>query len=217
MTPIREILAASPVMPVIVLDRLDDAVPLAEALVSGGIRVLEVTLRTPVALDCVRAIRAAVPHAIVGVGTITTIADMNAARAAGAQFGVSPGTTPSLLAHAATSGFPFLPGSMTPADVMRALDAGFTAMKLFPARQAGGIEMLKALGGPFPQVMFCPTGGIDADSATAYLALPNVACVGGSWLSPAALVANKDWAEIRRRATAAAQLKPLNGLDATPP
>ena len=217
MTPIREILAASPVMPVIVLDRLDDAVPLAEALVSGGIRVLEVTLRTPVALDCVRAIRAAVPHAIVGVGTITNIADMNAARAAGAQFGVSPGTTPGLLAHAATSGFPFLPGSMTPSDVMRALDAGFTAMKLFPARQAGGIEMLKALGGPFPQVMFCPTGGIDADSATAYLALPNVACVGGSWLSPAALVANKDWAEIRRRATAAAQLKPLNGLDATPP
>ena len=217
MTPIREILAASPVMPVIVLDRLDDAVPLAEALVSGGIRVLEVTLRTPVALDCVRAIRAAVPHAIVGVGTITTIADMNAARAAGAQFGVSPGTTSGLLAHAAASAFPFLPGSMTPADVMRALEAGFTAMKLFPARQAGGIEMLKALGGPFPQVMFCPTGGIDADSATAYLALPNVACVGGSWLSPAALVANKDWAEIRRRATAAAQLKPLNGLDATPP
>ena len=217
MTPIREILAASPVMPVIVLDRLDDAVPLAEALVSGGIRVLEVTLRTPVALDCVRAIRAAVPHAIVGVGTITTIADMNAARAAGAQFGVSPGTTPGLLAHAAASAFPFLPGSMTPADVMRALDAGFTAMKLFPARQAGGIEMLKALGGPFPQVIFCPTGGIDADSAAAYLALPNVACVGGSWLSPAALVANKDWAEIRRRATAAAQLKPLNGLDATPP
>ena len=217
MTPIREILAASPVMPVIVLDRLDDAVPLAEALVGGGIRVLEVTLRTPVALDCVRAIRAAVPHAIVGVGTITTIADMNAAREAGASFGVSPGTTPGLLAHAATSGFPFLPGSMTPADVMRALDAGFTAMKLFPARQAGGIEMLKALGGPFPQVIFCPTGGIDADSAAAYLALPNVACVGGSWLSPAALVANKDWAEIRRRATAAAQLKPLNGLDATPP
>ena len=210
MTSIRDILAASPVMPVIVLDRLDDAVPLAEALVSGGIRVLEITLRTPVALDCVRAIRAAVPLAIVGVGTITTLADMNAARAAGAQFGVSPGTTPDLLAHAATSGFPFLPGSMTPSDVMRALDAGFTAMKLFPARQAGGVEMLKALGGPFPQVMFCPTGGIDADSAATYLALPNVACVGGSWLSPATLVASKDWGEIRRRAAAAAQLKQLN-------
>ena len=140
-------------------------------------------------------------------GTITNVADMNAARDAGAQFGVSPGTTRELLAHAATSGFPFLPGSMTPSDVMRALDAGFTAMKLFPARQAGGIEMLKALGGPFPQVVFCPTGGIDAESAAAYLALPNVACVGGSWLSPAALVASKNWDEIRRRAAAATLLK----------
>ncbi len=206
MIPIREILSTSPVMPVIVLDRVGDAIPLADALVSGGIRVLEITLRTPAALGCVRAIRAAVPHAIVGVGTITNIADMNAARDAGAQFGVSPGTTRALLAHASTSGFPFLPGSMTPSDAMRALDAGFTAMKLFPARQAGGVEMLKALGGPFPQVMFCPTGGIDADSAGAYLALPNVACVGGSWLSPAALIANKDWNEISRRAQAAALL-----------
>ena len=206
MTSIREILAASPVMPVIVLDRVDDAVPLAEALLSGGIRVLEVTLRTPAALDSVRAIRAAVPRAIVGVGTITNIADMNAAREAGALFGVSPGTSPALLSHAATSGFPFLPGSMTPSDVMRALDAGFNAMKLFPARQAGGVEMLKALGGPFPQVMFCPTGGIDAGSAAAYLALPNVACVGGSWLAPTALIANKDWGEISRRAQAAALL-----------
>ena len=221
MIPIREILAASPVMPVIVLDRVDDAVPLAEALVSGGIRVLEVTLRTPAALDCVRAIRAAVPNAIVGVGTITDIAGMNGAREAGAMFGVSPGTTPQLLAHAASEGFPFLPGSMTPSDVMRALDAGFTAMKLFPAKQAGGIDMLKALGGPFPQVVFCPTGGIDADSASAYLALPNVACVGGSWLSPAALVAAKDWDEIRRRARAAAlftrHFTTQNQLDLTSP
>ncbi|MBL0122317.1 MAG: bifunctional 4-hydroxy-2-oxoglutarate aldolase/2-dehydro-3-deoxy-phosphogluconate aldolase [Betaproteobacteria bacterium] len=219
--PIREILAASPVMPVIVLDRVGDAIPLADALVSGGIRVLEVTLRTPAALGCVRAIRAAVPHAIVGVGTITNIAEMNAARDAGAQFGVSPGTTRSLLAHASTSGFPFLPGSMTPSDVMRALDAGFTAMKLFPARQAGGVEMLKALGGPFPQVVFCPTGGIDADSAAAYLALPNVACVGGSWLSPAALIAEKNWDEISRRAQAAAllskHLAKNNPLDTTTP
>ena len=210
MTPIREILAASPVMPVIVLDRVEDAVPLAEALVSGSIRVLEVTMRTSAALDCVRAIRAAVPNAIVGVGTITNIADMNAAREAGAMFGVSPGTTPALLSHAATSGFPFLPGSMTPSDVMRALDAGFTAMKLFPAQQAGGIAMLKALGGPFPQVTFCPTGGIDADSAAAFLALPNVACVGGSWLSPAALIASKSWSEIQKRAEAASRLKTSN-------
>jgi len=207
MTPIRDILAASPVMPVIVLDRVDDAVPLAKALVSGGIRVLEVTMRTAVALDCVRAIRAAVPDAIVGVGTITSIADMDAAREAGAAFGVSPGTTSALLAHAAKMAFPFLPGTMTPSDVMRALDADFSAMKLFPAKQAGGVEMLKALAGPFPHVMFCPTGGVDVESASSYLALPNVACVGGSWLAPAALVANKDWNEITHRAQAASRLK----------
>jgi 2-dehydro-3-deoxyphosphogluconate aldolase/(4S)-4-hydroxy-2-oxoglutarate aldolase len=193
-------------MPVIVLDRVDDAVPLAEALMSGGIRVLEVTMRTPAALDSVRAIRAALPDALVGVGTITSVADLDSARAAGARFGVSPGTTPDLLAHARGWSFPFLPGVMTPSDVMRAIEAGFAAMKLFPARQAGGVEMLKALGGPFPQVRFCPTGGIDADSAASYLALPNVVCVGGSWLSPPALVARKDWTEIRRRAEAAAQL-----------
>lgn len=203
---IREILFASPVMPVIVLERIADAVPLAKALVSGGIRVLEITLRTAVALDCVRAIRAAVPDAIVGVGTITHLVDMNAAREAGAMFGVSPGATVELLADANTSTFPFLPGTMTPSDVMRALDAGFTAMKLFPAKQAGGIDMLKALGGPFPQVMFCPTGGIDADSAADYLSLANVACVGGSWLAPAELIANNRWDEISRRAEAASQL-----------
>ncbi len=198
-------------MPVIVLDRVDDAVPLAEALMSGGIRVLEVTMRTPAALDSVRAIRAALPDALVGVGTITNVADLEAARAAGARFGVSPGTTPDLLAHARGWNFPFLPGVMTPSDVMRAIEAGFAAMKLFPARQAGGVEMLKALGGPFPQVRFCPTGGIDADSAASYLALPNVVCVGGSWLSPPALVATRDWGQIRRRAEAAAQLARNSG------
>ncbi|TFG87735.1 MAG: bifunctional 4-hydroxy-2-oxoglutarate aldolase/2-dehydro-3-deoxy-phosphogluconate aldolase [Chromatiales bacterium] len=211
MTSIIEIMAASPVMPVIVLDRVDDAVPLAKALMSGGIRVLEVTMRTPAALDSVRAIRAALPDALVGVGTITNVADLEAARAAGARFGVSPGTTPDLLAHARGWNFPFLPGVMTPSDVMRAIEAGFAAMKLFPARQAGGVEMLKALGGPFPQVRFCPTGGIDADSAASYLALPNVVCVGGSWLSPPALVATRDWGQIRRRAEAAAQLARNSG------
>lgn len=203
---IRDILAASPVMPVIVLERVDDAVPLAEALVGGGIRVLEVTLRTPVALDCVRAIRAMVPDAIVGVGTITCIAEFDAAREAGAAFGVSPGSTPALLAHIAASGMPFLPGCMTPSDVMRAMEAGFSAVKLFPAKQAGAIEMLKAMGGPLPGVMFCPTGGIDANSAPDYLALPNVACVGGSWLAPANLIAARDWPAIRVRAVAAAAL-----------
>lgn len=206
MKSIREILSASPVMPVIVLDHVADAVPLAQALVAGGIRVLEVTMRTPAALDCVRAIRAAVPEAIVGVGTISNVADFNAAREAGAVFGVSPGATAALLAKASASDLPFLPGVMTPSDVMNALAAGFTAMKLFPAKQAGGIDMLKAIGGPFPQVIFCPTGGIDAESASQYLALPNVACVGGSWLAPAALVADKNWGEIQRRAEQACKL-----------
>lgn len=207
MMSIREILAASPVMPVIVLDHVADAVPLARSLVAGGIRVLEVTLRTPVALDCIRAIRAAVPDAIVGVGTITTASDLDAARAAGAAFGVSPGATPAVLARANETGMAFLPGVMTPSDVMNALAAGFDAMKLFPARQAGGIDMLKALGGPFPGVTFCPTGGIDAASAPAYLALTNVACVGGSWLAPAPLVKQGNWVEIERLARAASALK----------
>lgn len=207
MMSIREILAASPVMPVIVLDHVDDAVPLARSLVAGGIRVLEVTLRTPVALDCIRAIRAAVPDAIVGVGTITTASDLDAARAAGAAFGVSPGATPAVLARANETGMAFLPGVMTPSDVMNALAAGFDAMKLFPARQAGGIDMLKALGGPFPGVTFCPTGGIDAASAPAYLALTNVACVGGSWLAPAPLVKQGNWVEIEGLARAASALK----------
>ncbi len=207
MMSIREILAASPVMPVIVLDHVADAVPLARSLVAGGMRVLEVTLRTPVALDCIRAIRAAVPDAIVGVGTITTASDLDAARAAGAAFGVSPGATPAVLARANETGMAFLPGVMTPSDVMNALAAGFDAMKLFPARQAGGIDMLKALGGPFPGVTFCPTGGIDAASAPAYLALTNVACVGGSWLAPAPLVKQGNWAEIERLARAASALK----------
>ena len=207
MMSIREILAASPVMPVIVLDHVDDAVPLARSLVAGGIRVLEVTLRTPVALDCIRAIRAAVPDAIVGVGTITTASDLDAARAAGAAFGVSPGATPAVLARANETGMAFLPGVMTPSDVMIVLAAGFNAMKLFPARQAGGIDMLKALGGPFPGVTFCPTGGIDAASAPAYLALTNVACVGGSWLAPAPLVKQGNWVEIEGLARAASALK----------
>jgi 2-dehydro-3-deoxyphosphogluconate aldolase/(4S)-4-hydroxy-2-oxoglutarate aldolase len=197
---------ASPVMPVIVLDNIDHAVPLARALVAGGIRVLEVTLRTPVALDCVRAIRGAVPDAIVGVGTITSAADLDAARAAGAAFGVSPGHTPDLLARIRDCQFPFLPGVMTPSEVMRVMEAGFTAMKLFPARQAGGIDMLKAIGGPLPQALFCPTGGIDAQGAANFLTLKNVACVGGSWLAPTALVAAHDWSAIEQLARAAASL-----------
>ena len=204
---IRDVMRASPVMPVIVLDRVADAVPLARALVAGGIRVLEVTLRTAAALESVRAIRAEVPEALVGVGTITTPAELDAAQAAGAVFGVSPGASPALLRAIAASGLPFLPGVMTPSEVIAARDAGFEAMKLFPAAQAGGIGMLKALAGPFPSLVFCPTGGIDVGSAPAFLALPNVLCVGGSWLAPKALVEAGDWAAIERIACAAAALR----------
>ncbi|HET7796921.1 bifunctional 4-hydroxy-2-oxoglutarate aldolase/2-dehydro-3-deoxy-phosphogluconate aldolase [Nevskia sp.] len=204
---IVDILKAGPVMPVIVLNELRDAVPLARALIGGGIRVLEVTLRTPVALDSVRAIRAAVPEAIVGVGTVTTSEDLLAAITAGAQFGVSPAATPALLDAVRKSGLPFLPGTMTPSEVLAARDAGFRALKLFPAAPAGGIPLLKALGSVFSDVLFCPTGGIDAASAHGYLALPNVACVGGSWLAPPAMIAAGDWAGITDLARAAGRLR----------
>ena len=203
---IRSIMRASPVMPVMVLEDVATAMPLAQALVRGGIKVLEITMRTPVALDCVRAICKALPDVIMGVGTIVSPADLDAAVAA---FGVSPGVTDALLAYAAEKNFALLPGVMTPSDVMRALQHGYTALKLFPAQQAGGIGMLKALGGPFPQVLFCPTGGIDAKTAPDFLALKNVACVGGSWLAPADLVAAGDWAGIEALARAAAALKSI--------
>jgi len=204
---ILEIMRASPVMPVIVLNDVAHAVPLARALVAGGIRVLEVTMRTPAALDCVCAISAEVPEAIIGVGTIKNSSDLNAAIKAGAQFGVSPGTTPALLAAIRESALPFLPGTMTPSNVMSVVDAGFHAMKLFPAQQAGGIGMLKALGSVFADVQFCPTGGITATTAAEYLALPNVACVGGSWLAPAAMIENENWQVITRLAKEAHSLK----------
>ena len=194
-------------MPVIVLSDIRHAVPLAQALVDGGVRVLEVTMRTSIALDCVRAIRAAVPEAIVGVGTVTSPDDVLAAITAGAQFGVSPGATPALLDAINKSGLPFLPGTMTPSEVLAARDAGFRALKLFPAQPAGGIPLLKALASVFSDVLFCPTGGIDAASAHGYLALPNVACVGGSWLAPPAMVAAGDWAGITELARAAGRLR----------
>jgi len=204
---IVDILKDGPVMPVIVLNELKHAVPLARALVAGGIRVLEVTMRTPIALDCVRAIRAAVPDAIVGVGTVTGPDDVLAAITAGAQFGVSPGATPALLDAINKSGLPFLPGTMTPSEVLAARDAGFRALKLFPAAPAGGIPLLKALASVFADVLFCPTGGIDAASAHGYLALPNVACVGGSWLAPQSLIAAGDWDGITELAKAAGRLR----------
>ena len=191
-----ELMRIGPVIPVIVIDRIETAVPLARALVAGGVRVLELTLRTPVALAAVEAIANEVEGAIVGVGTITRAQDFDAAIKAGALFGVSPGLTPELIAAAKDSGLPLLPGVMTPSDVIAARAAGFAQLKLFPAQQAGGIGMLKALGGPFPDVTFCPTGGISAATAAEFLALPNVACVGGSWLTPADAVAAGDWDRI---------------------
>jgi 2-dehydro-3-deoxyphosphogluconate aldolase/(4S)-4-hydroxy-2-oxoglutarate aldolase len=203
---VLEVMRTGPVIPVIVIDVLDRAVPLARALVAGGVRVLEVTLRTPVALDAVRAISREIDEAIVGVGTITRPEDFDRAIEAGASFGVSPGLTPELTKAARASGLPLLPGVMTPSDVIAARAAGFTELKLFPAQQAGGVDMLKALAGPFPDVTFCPTGGISAATARDFLALSNVACVGGSWLTPADLVAAGNWSAITALARYAATL-----------
>ncbi|WP_374358415.1 bifunctional 4-hydroxy-2-oxoglutarate aldolase/2-dehydro-3-deoxy-phosphogluconate aldolase [Chitinimonas sp.] len=204
---IRDIMRASPVMPVIVIDRLDDAVPLARALVAGGIRVLEVTLRTAVALNAIKAIADAVPDAIVGVGTVTRPEQFAQVKSAGAVFAVTPGLTAELAAAAKAADMPLLPGVMTPSEVIAARAAGFDAMKLFPAEQAGGLGMLKALAGPFADVLFCPTGGVSLHSAPQFLALPNVGCVGGSWLVPKDKVASGDWQAISALAREAAALR----------
>ncbi|SFZ77897.1 2-dehydro-3-deoxyphosphogluconate aldolase / (4S)-4-hydroxy-2-oxoglutarate aldolase [Chitinimonas taiwanensis DSM 18899] len=204
---IRDIMRASPVMPVIVIDRVEDAVPLAQALVAGGIRVLEVTLRTAAALESIQAIAAAVPDAIVGVGTVTKPEQFAQVKAAGARFAVTPGLTDELAEAAKAAGIPLLPGVMTPSEVIAALAHGFDAMKLFPAEQAGGLGMLKALGGPFANVLFCPTGGVTLESAPRFLALPNVACVGGSWLVPKDKVAAGEWHVVTQLAREAAALK----------
>ncbi len=207
MNSIRDIMRASPVMPVIVIDRLDDAVPLARALVAGGIRVLEVTLRTAVALNAIKAIADAVPDAIVGVGTVTRPEQFAQVKSAGAVFAVTPGLTAELAAAAKAADMPLLPGVMTPSEVIAARAAGFDAMKLFPAEQAGGLGMLKALAGPFADVLFCPTGGVSLHSAPQFLALPNVGCVGGSWLVPKDKVASGDWQAISALAREAAALR----------
>jgi 2-dehydro-3-deoxyphosphogluconate aldolase/(4S)-4-hydroxy-2-oxoglutarate aldolase len=204
---VLEVMHIGPVIPVIVIEELAQAVPLAKALVAGGVRVLEVTLRTAAGLEAIRVISREVPEAVVGVGTITCPEDFTEALAAGARFGVSPGLTPVLIEAARTSGLPLLPGVMTPSDVIAAQLAGFRELKLFPAQQAGGIGMLKALAGPFPDVTFCPTGGVSAETAPEYLALPNVACVGGSWLTPKAALAASDWDAITVLAKKASALR----------
>jgi len=206
LTPL-EVLAAGPVMPVVVIDDPAMAVPLARALVAGGIRAIEMTLRTPGALEAVRAIADEVPDAIPGVGTVLTAADLDAAIAAGARFAISPGATPALLAAARAGGLPYIPAIATASELMAAMAAGFSVCKFFPAAQAGGVEALKSLAGPFPHARFCPTGGIDAASAPAYLALPSVVCVGGSWIAPRAAIAAGDFTTIERLARAAAALR----------
>jgi 2-dehydro-3-deoxyphosphogluconate aldolase/(4S)-4-hydroxy-2-oxoglutarate aldolase len=204
---IIEIMRTGPVIPVIVIERPEHAVSIAKALVEGGVSVLEVTLRTPFALRAIEAIATHVEGALVGVGTITRAEDFDAALGAGARFGVSPGLTPALVDAAHASGLPLLPGAMTPSDVIAARAAGYTELKLFPAQQAGGIGMLKALAGPFPDVTFCPTGGVTLASAPDFLSLPNVACVGGSWLTPREAVFAGDWSRITRLAREASALR----------
>lgn len=203
----REIMFASPVMPVLVIEKLEYAIPLAQALCKGGIRVLEVTLRTPVALDAVRAIAEHVPEAIVGVGTVVTPAQFTQAREAGARFAVSPGFTAELGKAANWLGMPYLPGVFTPSEAMLAMSLGYDALKLYPAKQAGGAAMLKALAGPLPQLVFCPSGGVSEETAPELLSLPNVACVGGSWLTPQSAIAAGDWQAIEQRARNAALLR----------
>ena len=202
-----DLVAYGPVIPVIVINRLEDAVPLAQALVDGGVRVLEVTLRTPVALKCMEAIARSVPGAIVGAGTVRNAADARAAKDAGCQFAVSPGYLSSVGAVCREIDLPLLPGVASGSEVMQANADGLFFLKFFPAMQAGGIPMLKALGGPFTDVVFCPTGGITLESAPQFLALPNVKVCGGSWLTPADAVAAGDWARITRLARQASALR----------
>lgn len=197
---IEEIISAAPVMPVLVIHELAHAVPLARALVAGGIEVLEVTLRTPIAMDAVAAIVKDLPNAVVGVGTLTRPEQFSEAAEAGAQFAVSPGLTQVMLNGCTESGMPYLPGVFTPSEVMTARNIGFEYLKLFPAQQAGGPGMLKALAGPFPELKFCPTGGVDEENFREYLALDNVASVGGQWLAPPELVATADWEAITQLA-----------------
>ncbi|MET7380494.1 bifunctional 4-hydroxy-2-oxoglutarate aldolase/2-dehydro-3-deoxy-phosphogluconate aldolase [Streptomyces sp. NPDC005526] len=200
------VLDLAPVVPVVVLDDAADAVPLARALVAGGLPAIEVTLRTPGALDGIRAVAGAVPEAVVGAGTVISPGQVPDCVAAGARFLVSPGWTDALLEAMRASGVPFLPGVSTTTEVVALLERGVREMKFFPAQAAGGTAYLKSLSGPLPQARFCPTGGIGPDTAPAYLALPNVGCVGGSWMLPPDAVAARDWSRIERLARAAAGL-----------
>ena len=201
----RRICALAPIIPVLVIKDAAHAVPLARALVAGGLPVLEVTLRTPCALEAIRAM-AEVPGGVVGAGTLLTPADVTAAKAAGARFGVSPGLTEPLVRACQDEGLALLPGCVTASEVMRAMDWGYSTLKFFPAESSGGAAAVKALGGPLPQVGFCPTGGISLKNARDYLSLPNVLCAGGSWVAPEAMMIADDWAGIEALAAEAAAL-----------
>jgi 2-dehydro-3-deoxyphosphogluconate aldolase/(4S)-4-hydroxy-2-oxoglutarate aldolase len=204
---ISAIAALAPVIPVLTVERVADAVPLARALVKGGLPVLEVTLRTGVALEALAAIAREVPEAVIGAGTVLDETRLKEAMAAGARFGVSPGCTPSLARAVREAGLPFLPGVATVSEAMALREQGFGLLKFFPADVAGGTAWLKAVAAPLAGMRFCPTGGIGIETAPGYLALPNVACVGGSWVAPRDAVAAGDWPRVERLAAAAAILK----------
>ncbi|MCE8517793.1 bifunctional 4-hydroxy-2-oxoglutarate aldolase/2-dehydro-3-deoxy-phosphogluconate aldolase [Ruegeria pomeroyi] len=201
----RAICEMAPIVPVLVIDDAAHARPLAEALVAGGLPALEVTLRTPAALEAIR-IMAQVPGGVVGAGTLVTPEDVRAAKAAGARFGVSPGATDRLLAACEAEGLPLLPGAATASEAMRLLERGYDMLKFFPAEASGGAPALKAIGAPLPQIGFCPTGGVSPQNAESYLSLPNVVCAGGSWVAPKNMVAAGDWAGIEALARTAAAL-----------
>ena len=206
---LADLVKSATVIPVLTIERLEHAVPLARALVAGGVRMLEVTLRTPVAIEAAKAMISEVPDAIVGIGTILNPDDLKRTEALGAKFGISPGATPELLKAAAASSLPFAPGIATASELMQALAHGFDLVKFFPAEQSGGIKALRALAGPFPNVLVCPTGGIGEANAAAWLAEPNVLAVGGSWLCPTADIRSGNWAGISAMcARAMKSLKP---------
>ncbi len=196
----EEIFNAGPVVPVLVIHDVEHAVPLAKALMAGGIRVLEVTLRTPVAMDVIREIAQKVPDALVGAGTVTNAQQLKEVAEAGAKFAISPGMTADLLAAGHDSAIPLIPGISSTSDLMKGKDAGYTFLKFFPAEASGGVKAIKSISGPFPDIRFCPTGGIGPDNYQAYLALPNVSCVGGSWVAPDDAVQNQDWDKITQLA-----------------
>lgn len=207
MTTAAELFQLSPVVPVVVIDDIEHAVPVAEALLAGGVPVIELTLRTPVAIEAIRRVRKEVPDIAVGAGTITTADQAREAADAGASFLVTPGSTDPVIDACVATGLPFLPGVSTVSEAMRMAERGLTALKFFPAEAAGGANFVKAISGPLPGLKFCPTGGISPDNAPTYLALDNVGCVGGSWLTPKDTLSRNDFARVKSLAEAASQLR----------